>query len=103
PSHEHVVDDVEVLRARPVRGDADAHVLEARIAHHQSRGSDDALAPGQDGDLGVAEGDAVEVDVVGGGDVEQHRIAVAVEDHRSVAGGPDHDGTFGRAAGRQVV
>ena len=103
PADEHVVGDVEIPRTGPVAHDADAHVLEARALHRQPFRAHDALAAGEYRDLAAAEGQALEIRVIAGRHVEQHAIAVAIEDHRAVARRADHDGTLRGAAGGQVV
>src|SRR6187549_1236290 len=41
--------------------------------------------------------------VVRRSDIEKHAVAVAIEYHRPIAGGADHDGTLRGATGRKVV
>ena len=103
PAVEPVVGDVEVARPRVVREDADPDVLETGVLDREPPGPRDGLLAGPDGELGVAERDALEVGVVGRHDVEQGEVAVAVEDDLAVARRLDGDRPLGGAVGRQVV
>ena len=66
-------------------------------------GAGDILEAGQKGEIGVADGQAFEVVVVGGHHVEEVEISIAVEDRLAVARGFDDDRLFRRAALRQVI
>ena len=103
PAVEPVVGDVEVARPRVVGEDADPDVLETGVLHREPLRPRDELLAGPDGELGVAERDALEVGVVGRHDVEEGEVAVAVEDDLAVARRLDDDRPLGRAVGRQVV
>ena len=94
-AEEDAVGDVEVARAGEVGEHAHADVLEAAALDGQSLRAGDELRAGPDRDLGVPEGDPLEVVVVGGLDVEQVEVAAAVEDHLAVASGLDHDRLLG--------
>src|SRR6185437_11428180 len=66
-------------------------------------GACDALQPRLDRDIGIAKGEAFEVDVVAAHHVEERVIAGAIEDRLPVAGRLDHDRLVGGAAGGQIV
>ena len=80
----------------------DADVLERRVLDRQALGARNALLPRFDRHIRVAERDAFEVRVVRAHDVEQHVVAVAVEDDVAVAGGLDRDRPLGRAVLREI-
>lgn len=94
-AEEEVVGDVEIGGAGVFGPDAETDVFEAAVFDGEVGGAGEFLFAGKDGDVGVAEGEAVE-DVVGGADdVEQDVVAGAVEDDLAVAGGLDGDGLVG--------
>ena len=103
PAVEPVVGDVEVARPGVVREDADPDVLETGALHREPLRPRDGLLAGPDGEVGVAERDALEVGVVGRHDVEEGEVAVAVEDDFAVTRRLDGDRPLGGAVGRQVV
>ena len=80
----------------------DADLVERRVLDGETHGAGDALLAGLDGHVGVAERDSFEVRVIRAHDVEQHVVAVAVEDDFAVAGGLDRDRPLGRAVLRQI-
>ena len=57
----------------------------------------------EEGDLGVSHGDAVEISIVRGHQVEEVLVAVPVEDHLAVACGFDHDGSLRSAALGEII
>ena len=74
-----------------------ADVLELAVLHREALRAGDLLHARLDGRAGVAERDAFEIVVVAAHEVEQHGVAVAVEDHFAVTGADDGDGLVRRA------
>ncbi len=70
--------------------DAGGDVLEDAVVDGQTLRASQSLCPGEDGDVGVLEGQVFELVRVL--DVEEHVVALAVDDDRTVARGLDDDG-----------
>ena len=102
-AQEDIVGDVVILRFRPVFAHHAADIAGAAIDQGEAVGAGDVLDAQQEADIGVFDVDAVEIIVVGGQQVEEGVIAVAVEHHLAVARRLDDDGFVGRAAGGQVI
>ena len=100
---DHVVGDVEVLRARPLGLHRTSDVVDPAVLQSESTGAGDALQAKQKRDVGIPDRDAFEVVVVGGHQVEEVVVAGAVEDHFAVTRRLDHDRLVRRPARRQVV
>jgi len=98
-----VVGNVEVARTRPVRVHGRADVRELRTLHREPHRAGDVLHARFDGYARIAEGDAFEVVVLAAHEVEEHRVAVAVEDHLAIAGRNDRNGLLRSAFLRQIV
>src|SRR5580692_3298891 len=63
----------------------------------------DVLQSKKESDVGVANGDAFEVVVISGHQVEQILAAVSIEDHFAIASAFNDDRLFGGAALSQIV
>ena len=63
----------------------------------------DVLVAEQKSDVGVADGDALEIVVIRGHQIEEILAAVAIEDHFAVARALDDDRLVGRAARGEII
>src|SRR6478609_1602815 len=102
-SSEKVVGDVEVTRSGIIREDADVYVFKPAVLNRQPLGPGDKLRSGPDADLCIPDRDSLEVVVIGGFDVEEVKVAIAVKDHVTIARRFDGDRLFRSAARRQVI
>ena len=96
-AEEEIVGDEEVAGIGVFGPHAGADVLEAAVADREGDRAHHFLLAGEEGNLGVAEGQAFEDVVVRGHDVEELVVARAVKDRLAVAGAFDGDGLLGRA------
>ena len=83
--------------------DRHAKLFEATVFHRQADAAGDALHAGLDGNIGIAEGESFEQMPVAAHQVEQHGVAIAVEDDVAVTGSLDGDGLLFGAVGSEVV
>src|SRR4030095_12410025 len=78
PADEGVVSDVELARAREVREDAGADILEASLLDSRPLRARNELRSGRDRYLCVPERDPLEVGVVRRLHVEEREISIAI-------------------------
>src|SRR3954451_5526960 len=99
---EVVIRDIEVARTGIVSEDTNVDVLESTVLHRKALRPRDKLRAGPDADIRIPDGDPLEVVVIGGLDIEQVKVAVAVKYDVTIARRLDRDRFFRRAAGREV-
>ena len=100
---EDVVGDVEVAGSFVLAPDAESDVLESTVAHGQPDGAGDVLEASEDGNICVAERQAVEYVVGGGCDVKESVIASAVKHNGAVSRRSNRDGTVWRGLDGEPV
>src|SRR5262245_16181772 len=90
-SQKHVVGNIKVARPSVLRPDSKTDILKSAILDRESDGAENFLLPCKNGDIGVAQSEAIEDVVVRRHHIEQPMIAGPVEDNFAIAGSFDRD------------
>src|SRR5262249_18370229 len=100
-TQEEIVGDVESARARILCPHSKTDVLEATILHREADRAENFFLAGENSNVRVSKGEAVEDVIPRRHHVEEPMIAIAVDNHLPIAGSLDRDGLVGRAFQRE--